>query len=267
MSTGLSPSARRATIALVLVAILALGGAALACAVVIQKGNVRLSVSAETSPSRLPREGTAPISVSLGSAVSATDGRALPALESISIEINRHGQLDSSGLATCKLARIQPASSAAALGACRAALVGRGRFSGSITLSGALDYPISGSLLVFNARQHGRTVLFAHAFADKPIATSFVMVFGLSRIAHGTYGTELRAELTKTLGAKRTLSSIEMTLSRRYWAGGRSHSFLSAGCPAPKGLGIAAFPLARTTFDFRGGKRLAATVIQSCRVR
>jgi hypothetical protein len=226
-----------------------------------------LAVEAAIKPTSLPRSATRPIAVSLSGVISTIDNSRPPALTSITIKINRNGRLDYQGLPICELARIQPASSAAALVGCRPALVGRGKFSGTINLPGSPPYPISGLLLVFNGRQHGHEVLFAHAFSEKPFPTSFVMTFGLSNLRHGEYGTALTANLTKTLGNKRSLSSIEMTLSRRYSAGGRRHSFLSADCPTPNGFPSVVFPLARTSFAFAGLKPLSATVTRVCTVR
>jgi len=58
-----------------------------------------------------------------------------------------------------------------------------------------------------------------------------------------------------------------MKLSRRYGFKGTRHSYISAGCPAPKGFGLASFRLARTAFSFTGGTKLSSTVVGSCRVR
>jgi len=58
-----------------------------------------------------------------------------------------------------------------------------------------------------------------------------------------------------------------MTLSRRDSFGGHSHSYLSAGCPAPKGFTVAPFSLARTSFAFADGRKLTSTLTRSCRVR
>ena len=63
------------------------------------------------------------------------------------------------------------------------------------------------------------------------------------------------------------LTGIEMKLQRTYAYKGKRHSFLSAGCPAPKGLRLGSFKLARTSFDFTGGKALSSTVIGDCKVR
>ena len=58
-----------------------------------------------------------------------------------------------------------------------------------------------------------------------------------------------------------------MTLSRRYSYRGQRHSYLSAGCPAPKGFPGVSFPLARTSFAFAGGMKLTSTLTRDCKVR
>jgi len=58
-----------------------------------------------------------------------------------------------------------------------------------------------------------------------------------------------------------------MTLDRRFNYKGSSHSYISSGCPAPKGTGLVAFPIARTSFAFAGGAELSSVLQGSCRVR
>ncbi len=59
----------------------------------------------------------------------------------------------------------------------------------------------------------------------------------------------------------------ELTLKRTFTHRGTRHSFLSAGCPAPKGFPGVGFSLARTSFAFAGGKTLTSTLPSSCKVR
>ena len=47
----------------------------------------------------------------------------------------------------------------------------------------------------------------------------------------------------------------------------RRHSFISSGCPAPRGFPGAVFPLARTSFAFDGGTKLSSTFTSTCKVR
>jgi hypothetical protein len=242
-------------------------GATLARAEISQKGNLLVSVNGKLSPKALPRHGTAPVSVSVSGAVSTTDGTAPPQLRTMEIAVNRHGRFDTTGLPVCRYNDIQPASDARALAACRSALVGEGHFAGTIALPGSAEpFPMEGRLLLFNGRQHGHPVLFGHIYSPKPFSSSFVMVFEMRR-ARGTYGTTLTANLAKALGAKRNLDSIEMTLSRRFRYRGASHSYISSGCPAPKGLSVVPFRLARTSFSFAGGKTITTVLSKSCRAK
>ncbi len=252
--------------ALSLLALAALG-AGLARAEGSQSGNLRVAVSGKMAPQALPRAGTAPISVSLGGRLSTVDGSPLPQLRELRIEFNRHGRLDYTGLPTCRVDQIQPASNGRALAACGPALVGQGSFEGQIALPGAAPYPIEGKLLVFNGREGAHQVLLGHVYSPHPFATSFVMTFRISTSRDGTYGTTLSANLARQLGDKRNLSALQMTLSRRYSYRGVRRSYLSAGCPAPKGFPGAIFPLARATFSFAGGQSLVSTLTRNCRVR
>jgi hypothetical protein len=248
-----------------LIAILAL--AALAQAEISQKGNLRVAVSGKLSPKRLPRIGTAPIAVSVEGDISTTDGTLPPQLKALRIEINRHGRLDTAGLPTCQYARIQPGSSAHALAGCRPALVGTGSFAANITLAGQEPYPTSGRLLVFNSLQHGKPVLYGHIYSPHPFATSFVIVFKVQKLAKGTYGILLDAPLPRGMKAWGRLTGLSMTLSRRFRYKGQSHSYISSGCPAPKGFPSASFPLARASFAFAGGTNLSSVFSSTCKVR
>jgi len=237
--------------------------------VIKQEGNLRVTVDGRLSPRRLPREGSAPISVTVDWQIATTDGSPPPKLKTLGIEINKEGRFDYAGLPTCPYAKIQPATTQRALANCRSALVGRGSFSANIALKGqeAESYDTSGKLLVFNGEDKGKPVLFAQIYSAHPFATSFVIVFTVKDLHHGAYGTALEATLPKALRSWGNLTGIEMKLSRRYGFKGTRHSYISAGCPAPKGFGLASFRLARTAFSFTGGTKLSSTVVGSCRGR
>lgn len=246
---------------------LALAFAAVAVAEVSQEGNLRVSVTGELSPQRLPRDGAAPIAVTVGWQIATTDASPPPKLKTLKVEINRNGRLDLGGLPTCPYAKIQPASTRRALSNCRSALVGRGKFSALVALAGQESYVAHGQMLVFNGLQGKKPVLLGHIYSAYPFANSFVITFDIEKIVRGTYGTALFATLPPTLRGWGSLTEIEMRLSRRFVYRGRRHSFLSAGCPAPKGFGRAVFPLARTSFSFFGGTRQSLTLNRDCKTR
>lgn len=253
--------------AVIFIVVLFFFGTASAGAVTTQQGNLRVKVSGKLFPHALPRSGVAPVAVSVAGQVTTTDESTPPQLQKLTIEINRHGRIDSTGLPACPRGKILNASNGRALSACRSSLVGQGKFFGTITLPGSAPYPIEGRLLVFNGREHGKPVLLGHIFSPHPFATSFVIGFAIKSNPHGAYGTTLVADLTKALGNKRNLTGLAMTLSRRYSYGGKAHSYISAGCPAPKGFSKVVFPLARTSFAFAGGTTLTSTLTSTCGAR
>jgi hypothetical protein len=254
-------------IAAVLACLALLGFATMAHAVVTQQGNLRVSVSGKLSPRKLPREGAAPISVSLGGQVATTDGSTPPKLKSLAIEVNRNGHFQSTGLPLCPLAKIQPASTQRALANCRSSLVGKGSFSALVGLGEQEAYETKGRLLLFNAERKGKPLLYGQIYASHPFATSFVIPFAVKDVARGHFGTLLSATLPAALRNWGNLTAIEMTLSRRYAYQGQERSYVSAGCPAPKGFGGAVFPLARSTFAFEGGVSVTSTLTDQCKVR
>jgi hypothetical protein len=238
---------------------------ALAGAEIVQKGGVRVAVTGDLSPKRLPRSGSAPVRVSVGGEITATDKGEPPKLKTLTIELNRNGRLDVAGLPVCPYDSIQTASTARALAACREALVGRGSFTAEISLAGQEPYSTTGTMLAFNGREHGQPVLFGQIYSPRPFATSFVIVFAIGKAGKGAYGTTLTAQLPASLRSWGNLTGIELRLARTYVAGGRRHSYISAGCPAPKGLSKVSFPFARTSFGFQGGPALSSVLIRSCR--
>ncbi|HEX6153451.1 MAG TPA: hypothetical protein VFZ19_08020 [Solirubrobacterales bacterium] len=232
-----------------------------------QVGSMLLDVSAQLSPKRLPRDRLAPIAVSIGWRISSTDGSEPPKLKTIAIEINRNGVLDASGLPACPYEKIQPASTSRALANCRPSLVGTGSFSALVGLEGQERYVAKGKMLVFNGVEKGKPVLYGQLYSGFPFANSFVIPFAISRTRKGAYGTTLQATLPANLRAWGNLTEVEMRLSRKYSHRGKSRSFLSASCPTPKGLGLALFRLARTSFSFTGGTDVSSTLTEQCNAR
>jgi hypothetical protein len=264
-SSMISPS--KASALFVTLAALTIGGATIASAEVAQSGNLRVAVDGQLKPRTLPRKGLAPVRVSVGSKIGTTDDSQPPRLRQLRLEINRHGQIETKGLPVCSAPKIRTATSGRALSACRPALVGQGSFEADVSLASQEPYAAKAKLLVFNGRIKGKPVLLGHVYSARPFTTSFLITFKISKKRRGKYGTVLNAILPRTLGSWGVVTGIRMNLSRRYGAGGRQRSFLSAGCPAPKGVGQVVFPLARTSFRFDGGRRVSSTVLRRCRAR
>jgi hypothetical protein len=255
---------RRAGALATVVALLCFG--TLAHATVVQEGNLRITVLSQVLPYKLPRKGTAPIAVFVSGHLSEPHGGIPSQLQEMTVEVNKHGLLQSKGLPSCPLKRIQPASTERALESCGSALIGSGQFWAHIVLPDQGAYGTHGRLLIFNGRQKGKPVIFTHIFTANPFFSSFVIPFTIQKRSNGAYGTKLTASLPQALGDWGYVDRIKLTLKRKYAYRGRQLSYFNAGCPAPEGSKRTVFPLALARFAFADGSDLSAKVEKACAV-
>ena len=232
----------------------------------VQEGTVRVALSASLNPTKLPRQGTAPISVSIGGHISSTSQAGPPQLKEVTFAFNKAGKLDPGGLPRCRLGHISPSTSQEAMLACGDSLIGEGHFSANVRFPEQSPFPSQGKVLAFNGVLKGSPVIFAHIYGTKPVPTSYVLPLEISH-AKGTFGTLMSASLPQATGEWGYVTGLDLKLGRTYSLHGKSRSFLSAGCPAPKGFPGALFPLVRTSFAFDGGKTLTATLNRSCEAK
>lgn len=255
---------RRAALLATTVGLLAC--ASLAHAAVVQEGNLRITVLSQIQPYKLPRKGTAPIAVFVSGHLSAPHGGIPAQLKEMTVQVNKHGLLQSEGLPTCKLSQLQPASTERALANCGDAVVGSGQFWAHIVLPDQGAYGTHGRLLIFNGSQGGAPTLFVHIFTANPFFSSFVIPFAIRHISKGAYGTELSASLPQALGSWGYVDRIKLTLKRKYTYRGRRLSYFNAGCPAPGRAKRTVFPLALVSFDFAEDVSISTKVEKACAV-
>lgn len=229
---------------------------------VSQSGGVRVSFQGSLSPHALPRRGSRPVVATVGAKIVPLGEREPPQLRRIEIAINRNGHFSPRSMPVCHFDQVQPATTSAALAACRPALVGEGRFSARVLLPGQAPFPSSGKVYAFNGRWHGRPAILAHVYGTEPLPVSYTIPFELLA-RHGTYGTLLRASLPQVTGNSGYITALSLTFGR----GREARGYITAGCPAPTGLSIAPFSFARVDFSFAGGRKVGSTLTRTCRAR
>lgn len=234
---------------------------------VVQQEGLRITVLSQVQPYKLPRVGTAPIAVFVGGHLATPSGAIPPQLNRLTVDVNRHGLLQSRGLPVCPSGRLRSTSTEQALAACAPALVGSGQFWAHILLPGQRPYPTHGRMVIFNGRSHGHSALLVHIFTSNPFNASFTVIFGIRHIDKGRYGTRLAATFTQALGEWGYVDRIKLTLKRKYRFKGKELSYFNSGCPAPAGTDRTAFPLAYVNFSFAGRPSLGATVTKACAVK
>lgn len=232
---------------------------------VVQRHDIRVSFTGKLSPRALPRRGSAPIIVSVGAKIATGAGADPPQLRRMAIAINANGRLDPDLLPRCRVEQIQPATTRGALEACPRSLVGRGSFSARVLLPEQAPFPSAGEIYAFNGTYRGRPAILAHVYGTQPAPTSYTLPFRITR-TKGTYGTLLTASLPQVTSEWGYVTGLSLTIGRTSSAPDGRRSYLSAGCPAPKGSSVAPFRLARASFAFAGGVSIGSTLVRSCTV-
>jgi hypothetical protein len=257
---------RRRVATPILIALLAVGGSAVANAETVQEDGLKVTFNADFAPHTLPRERPAPVSVKVEGKVATADGSHPPALRWLEIKIHRNGRLDAEGLRTCSASSLQSTSTATALARCRSALVGKGSFHAVVSLG--REVPTGGKILAFNSRRAGREALVLHLFAGTPVRFTLVVPLTIGHLKEGQFGTILRAKIPKLAGGLGSVTEIDLTIGRRYSFRGERRSYVSAACSAPKSLPGGIFNFARANFRFEGHKAInPPPLLQECLVR
>ena len=251
-------------LSLAAVALLLLLG--VARAEVVSGGNVRVSFRGWINPRTLPRAEPAPIALHIAGTVKPVGGRRPAALESVTVEINRHGVVSTHGLPVCPWRRLQSTTGEQALAICRDALVGTGSFTSHVDIPEQAPFPAVGRILAFNTRLHGRPSLAAHVFGKRPVPTSQVLPMSFRRAVHGQFGSRLDVEMPQVGPDWGYVTGFALTLERRYTFRGRRLSLLAANCPAPSGIREAPFKAARGTYHLAEGRTLTRVLSGTCEV-
>jgi hypothetical protein len=251
----------RKPVAVAAVVLAVFGIASIAGAEVVQQGDVRVKFEGELTPRALPRTGQVPVHVSVGAEITALKKASPPQLKKISIAINGAGQFSPGALPTCTVQDIQPSTTQNALKACGPSLVGTGTFAAKVLLPQQASFPAGGSLYAFNGVYEGRPAILAHVYGEEPVPTSFTLPFVLSE-RRGELGTVLTASLAGTTGKAGYITGLSLDLAPP----ARAEDYLTAACPAPKGIGGATFTFARATFDF-GSSKVVSALTRNCKVR
>jgi hypothetical protein len=131
--------------------------------------------------------------------------------------------------------------------------------------SGRAPFPSEGKLYAFNGVAEGHPAILAHVYGVRPAPTSFTLVFLISK-SGGTFGNTLNVSLpsSKAGGA---ITGISLSLGKTFKSHGKTESYVTGSCPAPKGVHVAGFPFAKASFVFSDGRKVSSTLNRSCSVK
>jgi hypothetical protein len=250
--------ARKAILASAL-ALCALGAGVIASAAAdtVRVGNLIITVDGAISPKKLPKKTPAPITLKLSGTLKTADGTHPPALKTLDLEFDKHGELNTKGLPTCTTAKLQSTLTAQAKKACADALIGTGTVSAEIAFPEQAPFGASGPLLIFNGPpKAGKQVLIFHVHANVPAPTTFVTTALISKQG-GKYGTRAEVTIPTITGGQGSLTSFNATLHKTWVYKGKKQSLLLASCPTGT-------LFAHGDFSFVDGTKASGDVVRPC---
>jgi len=214
-----------------LAVLLAAGICASAYAITAEVGPVWVSATATMRPRELPAHGNKPVFLESVTRVGAKDGSTPPTLQTLIFELDRNGTVDTRGLPTCTVAKLEGATPAQARKRCAGALVGKGTGKALVTMPGRAPFGISSPLSLFNGPPSGgQPTLLAHAYETVPAPQALVVPIAIERVAHGRYGFKAVVQLPEIAGGFGAATLAEAKIGAIRKRGGREVGYINAHC-------------------------------------
>ncbi len=227
----------------------------------LRAGEIIVEAEGGFSPHSLPRTENAPITVHGGGRITTTTGAPPPVLETIDLEFDRHGALDTTGLEVCRAAKLQARTVAQARVACPNAIVGKGFGHAIVAFPESKPISVDSPITLFNGpRVGGDDTVLAHAYTTYPVPVALIVPVVIEKIHKGVYGYRTKARIPKIAGGAGIPISGHLSIGRKWTYTGRKRSYISARCET-------GHLQARGTFSFKDGTVLSGTFVHACQVR
>ncbi|MGD9736624.1 MAG: hypothetical protein AB7V58_13635 [Solirubrobacterales bacterium] len=222
---------RRLRTAIPLAAVALLVAAASAYAIRAEIGKTVVSATAELQPRELPAKGGAPVTLSTTVRINTKDGSLPSPLKTLTFELDKNGFLETRGLPTCTLAKLEGTTPRQARSRCAKALVGKGTATARVQMPGAPAVKMNSPLTFFNAPPTGgRATIIAHAYETIPRANTLLVPIVIEKVHDGRYGYRAEVEVPEIAEGHGSPILAQGTIGVTYRHGGREVGFLNARC-------------------------------------
>jgi hypothetical protein len=197
----------------------------------VQVGNIKIKVGGSFSPTKLPTNKLAPITLKVNGDISTTDGTHVPALKTLDIQFDKNGTIYTKGLPTCRLGQLTNTLTPVAKKSCGSALVGTGKVKAEVQFPDSQPVPATGTLLIFNgAPKGGKPVLLFHTYVSSPVSATVITQAVIGK-AHGKYGTSTSISVPPLAGGYGSLTDFTSTIAKSWTYKGQKKNLLMAKCP------------------------------------
>jgi hypothetical protein len=204
--------------------------AGVANAALVKIGHLVLTADGGFTPSTLPRSAYAPIHFQGHADLRLTDGGVPAPLQRLVIDFDRDGRLATTGLPVCQPTMLQDATPQEARARCAKAIVGTGGVTALIRLDGQPPLVAGSPITLFNGpRVGGKPTVILHARTAVPTVQNFVITIPIEKRG-GLFRYRATIDVPPIAEGRGSLVHIDATVGKRYRAGGRERSYVSARC-------------------------------------
>lgn len=219
---------------------------------VIAGNGFSAQVSATVTPTRLPRQGSAPVTLAVeGTIAPAADGSSHQ-LKAVEMRLDRQLQITTTGLPTCAPSDLRGHALAQARQKCKAALVGSGSVTTQVQYPEAAPFDLHSPVLFFNG---AASRLLMYAFVPPPLGPAGVVASGVAR------GRLLEVpDVSSAAGGAGVPIAFRFRFGKTWTHQGQKRGYLSGRC-AGGALSN------RITLTFRGGTRLSGAAPARCEAK
>jgi hypothetical protein len=192
-------------------------------------GNLVIELDGSVSPSKLSKSTPQPITLNLSGKAGTNDGTHVPPLKELFVEFDKNGHLNTKGLPSCTVGKLQSTLTAQAKAACGSALIGQGRATAEIAFPEQAPFSAGGPILIFNGSKGNKQMLIFHVYAKVPAPTTFVTTAQISK-GKGPYGTAARVKIPTITSGQGSLTSFKASIFKKFNYRGQKQSVLTATC-------------------------------------
>jgi hypothetical protein len=222
---------KRKIVAGVVVALLVVAATASAFKVHVRAGNLVLDAEGDFAPKALPKHENAPIITHGGGKLSTVSGELPPILDTFVLEFDKHGALDTTGLAVCTKGKLVATDVATARRACKDAIVGQGFGSAVVKFPEQGPIKVGSPITLFNGpKKDGNDTIIAHAHLDYPGPATFIVPIVIEKIHKGVYGYRVVVRIPKIAGGYGHPIQGAARVGRKWILKGKEHSYINARC-------------------------------------
>jgi hypothetical protein len=246
------------TAILTAVALLAMGGVALAT-IVLRAGPVEVVAEGGFTPTTLPKHEVAPITLHGEGRIGATDGGLPPILKTLTVWYDKNGAVVTKGLPYCTKGKLQATTSATARKVCAGSIIGEGHGTALIAFPEQKPFKASSPITIFNAAPHnGNPTVLAHAYLSVPAPTTYIVPVEIQKVHAGPFGFRTEAKIPEIAGGAGIPLEGSLTIGKRWTFKGKRLSYANASCPSGK-------LQAKVETEFAEGTKLNGIIVKHCK--